>query len=70
MESSFLMDLLTLHGPLGFGWIGFVWSLWRNSILQERVFEAFVADTEAKVQFTQSFEKLTTYIQQQIIQRQ
>lgn len=55
-------ELLTLYGPLGFGWIGFVYMLRRNhvmadkhhdrmAVLTQMVADRFNANTEAVAEF-------------------
>ena len=53
-----IVKVVTVYGPLGLGWIGFWYMLQRYQALQEKVMQAFVADTELKASLKASVDQL------------
>lgn len=46
-EVGLAEKFLTVYGPLGLGWLGFAWALWRNARLQDQLLVALQDNTKA-----------------------
>ena len=53
-----LESLFTIYGPLGLGWLFAIYLLRQNAALQERVMQAFIADTVAKLELKATLAEL------------
>lgn len=58
-----LESLLTTYGPLGLGWVFAVYLLRQQTVLQDKVMSAFLADTEAKGALKASLERLAEIVE-------
>ena len=62
MMDDAVIKIVTIYGPLGLGWIGFWYMLTRYQALQEKVMDAFVADTQFKVSLKASLDNLVEVV--------
>lgn len=54
--------IVTVYGPLGLGWIFAAYLLRQNVALQDKVMNAFVADTQAKADMKHALDALTAAV--------
>lgn len=64
MEETGMMEkLFTVYGPLGLGWIVASYLFKRVVDLQTTIMNAFLADTQAKLEMKAAFEKLSVIVE-------
>ncbi len=64
MEEAGIMEkLFTVYGPLGLGWIVAAYLFKRVVDLQTTIMNAFLADTQAKIEMKAAFEKLSVIVE-------
>lgn len=63
MEADVMEKLITVYGPLSLGWVFAAYLLKRVFELQTTIMNAFLADTQAKMEMKAAFEKLSIIVE-------
>jgi len=61
-EVSLVKEFITIYGPLSLGWVAAGYLAKRNTEMQTMIMNAFLQDTQAKVEMKAAFEKLSLIV--------
>lgn len=62
-EVGMMEKLFTVYGPLGLGWVVAAYLFKRVVDLQTTIMNAFLSDTQAKLEMKSAFEKLSIIVE-------